>query len=156
MANYDAETFFDDMLNLFQTQLDAKLAALNAEKGDSLIKEAFPDDEYLLNFNQIVMNKDTFVYFGFIDVANPETNGCSTSEAFKMFFSVATIGSDDETLEMKKILRYTRALEEVAQENSTKFQTSTLEIETFKPAVEQFQESNWWLVGGIHITGVIG
>jgi len=100
---YDAETFFDEMLALFRANLNTKTAALNAEKGgDSLLKVDFVDADFVLNFDEQVINKDTFVYYNFIDIATPESSAFCVSQQYKMFFSIMEICTDDETLELKK------------------------------------------------------
>lgn len=157
MAFYDAENFFDDMLALFRANLNAKCTALNTEKSDTLLKTDFVDDDFIINFNDEVINKNAFIYFGWADVSETDSNANCLAESFKMFFSIMDICTNDETLEMKKLLRYTRALAEIAQDNATKFRTSTLEIETFKPiTILDNTGSDWYRGAGIHVTGDIG
>jgi len=155
---YDAETFFDDMVGLIdETALNAKGTSINTEKGDSELKTDWVADDFILNFNESVINKDEFIHYGFIDVETLESNATKVAETFKMFFSIWLICTDDEILEMRKLLRYTRALEEIAKEAALNFKTSILEVETFKPVtVEDNNGSDWYRAAGIHVTGVIG
>lgn len=155
---YDAETFFDDMTGLIDpAALNAKDTALNIEKGDSELKTDWVATDFILNFNESVINLNEFIHYGFVDVSTLESNATKVSETLVIFFSIWLICTDDEVLEMRKLLRYTRALEEIAKEAALNFKTSTLEVETFKPVtVEDNQGSDWYRAAGIHITGVIG
>ena len=158
---YDAETFFDDMVGLFNaTDLNTKCTALNTEKaavGDDAIKTDWATDDFFINFNDSVINRNELMQFGWGDIGTEDSNATRVSEEFKMFFAIWSICTDDETLEMKKLLRYTRALEEIGKEASLNFKTSTLEIDTFKPVtVLDNSDSDWYRAAGIHVTGVIG
>ena len=74
-----------------------------------------------------------------------------------MFFIIWLFCTDDEVLEMRKLLRYTRALEEIVEAQAMSFKPSNLEIETFKPGTAQENSgSNYFKAEGIHVTGVIG
>ena len=155
---YDAETFFNDMTGLIDAAaLNAKGTSLNTEKGDTELKTDWVANDFILNFNESVINKDEFIHHGFVDVETLESNANRVSETFKMFFSIWLICTDDEVLEIRKLLRYTRALEEIAKEAALDFQTSTLEVETFKPVtIGDNNGSDWYRAAGIHVTGVIG
>lgn len=156
---YDTEAFFDEMIAIFNsTNLNAKCTALNTEKGDDELKTDFSDaDSFILNFNEKVMNEEIFVHYGFVDVDTPESVGGKVSEEMKMFFSIWMRCADDEVLEMRKLLRYTRALEEIARDNAFSSQASTLEIEKFAPVtIDDNTGSSWYRAAGIHVTGVVG
>ena len=155
---YDAETFFDDMRDLIDaTALNTKGTELNTEKGDSELKTDWVATDFILNYNEAVLNLNEFIYYGYADVETDNSIGPKTSETFKMFFIIWLFCTDDEVLEMRKLLRYTRALEEIVEAKSTSFKTSTLEIETFKPVTApENSGSNYYKAAGIHVTGVIG
>ena len=157
MAKYDAETFFDDMLGLIQDNINAKCTEINTEKGDTELKTDFNnDDDYLINYNEKVMNEKVFIHYGYDEIQTTQANAGCVAEKFTMFFSVWIRRMDNEVLELRKLLRYTRAFEEIVKENAANFQTSTLEVNTFMPiTVQNNNTSNVFRAGGIHVSGDI-
>jgi len=163
-CNYDIEVFRNSIIQLIQTELNIKITEINAEKNDDFnITDILPQN-YYNDITDQVLNVSPFIYYGFVSL-DSSTTGTKTQTTITMFISVVfdnsntyyandygTYGSGTET----KVLRYTRALKEVIQDNYKKFAwASPLSVTEFTPQDFELNKGSDFKVGGIHVTGTI-
>ncbi len=158
MPRFYIEDLRDYYLNLFQNQLDAKLAAITAERADDVELDTFEAEQYTNTLNEKVMNYESFIFYGFpvIDSVN-NAGGCETPQRITMSVAVVFCNPEDGRLAETQIMRYTRALSEVAAESALENPViSGLVIDEFAPLdMSDNMGSTNMKYGGITITGTI-
>lgn len=157
MARFDLENFRDYFLGLFQTNLSAKVTAINAEKADSITLSSFVADQYTSDMNEKVLNYEEFIYYGFPEILTNANAGMGFSQEITMSFEVVIADPNGGTLAETKLMRYTRALFEIIEENmQANPQIGDIEIEVFSPVtLTDNQGSPLSKVGGISIKGTL-
>lgn len=158
MAQFDVESFGDYFLDLIQTNLSAKITALNAEKNDGITLETFTNAQYIDDMNGEVVNFASFIFYGFPEVVtNMNQNGDFALDV-TMSFEVVFQGTEVGPVVSKKILRYSRALAEIVCENIRKnSQIQSVSVEVLAPVTFiQNANSSRSKIGGIQIKGTIG
>src|SRR5947209_5598149 len=123
MAKYDVENLLTDIQAYMVANFQAKLTEINNEKADGITLSAPDNNAYFLQtINDKIANYDPFVIYG-IDRATTDSLGLMSVR--KWIVSVIIVLAD--TLEADsantqiishKILRYSRALTELFEENS--------------------------------------
>jgi len=158
MAIFDVEGFRDYFLNLFQTELGAKITAINTEKADTITLETFVNNQYVNDMNEKVMNYNEFIFYGFPDISSIANAGYGTAQDITMSFEVVIADSEGGSVAESKIMRYTRALSEVIEDNMNKHpQISDLEYATYSPVTMALNTGTPLVkVGGISLKGSIG
>ena len=111
---FDVEGIIEGIIEVYQAELNAKIASVDAQKDTPLMKE-IPQDGYTTDLNESVSNFDPFVIVS--EVSNDvESQGQSSSETVTI--SVVVIAEDSgETPMYRTMLRYRRCLKEVANDN---------------------------------------
>lgn len=137
MAKYDIENLLADIQAFLQSNLNAKLSAISAEKADGVNLPLIDSNAYFLQtFNDKNASYDPFVFYG-IDKVEGDASGPYASRNYKL--NVIIIASDQgQDLSMpKRMLRYSRALDEIFSENwatigaAVKFRVTSLEPISF-------------------------
>jgi hypothetical protein len=148
----DLETVFTGLSTYIQQNINARIAAINTEKGDSVLSafnsQAWLEgslDEKVKSFNQ----------FGFcyLDDIQNITHGISIVDV-AIFECDLVFAQSADFMDYKRILRYQRALREVAQGAWGKVLKGhdRAEIQTLSPLdVKLFNSSYWYKVIGIRI-----
>lgn len=156
MAQFDIESFRDHFLSLLQDNMVAKVAEINTEKGDSLLS-APANTSYINSFNDTVINLNEFVYYKIKSIETVDSHAGGISRRITMMFVFFLSSPDDWGIAESKILRYTRACEEIISSNARKeSRISDLEINVFEPDMVSFSENSPWMqAGGIQVSGVI-
>lgn len=159
MKKYDIEQLEEDLLAIVQSNLPAKLAEIDAEKNDGIILVAPTDSQYFSTTDDEVNNESVFIMYG-ADDSETVSIASSTSEDVKYFFIVYTNDINSVPGETRKrILRYSRALKEVINENfrSISF-ASSLVVATVAPfSWGENERSPVYKAGGIYLrTTLVG
>ena len=157
MPIFDTEAFRDHYVDLFKANLNAKIAEINTEKSDTIVLGEFTDAQFTSDLNEKVMNYASFIDYGFTDTV-AESNGYgSFSLEITMFFAVVFSEPNGGALSETKIMRYTRALQEVAfADVGAESRIQGIEIQPFAPAdMIDNLASSVVKVGGIQIKGTI-
>jgi len=151
---YDIETFRDQIIALVQANLGAKITAINTEKDDTLSIDDIAAENYYNDITDQVVNISPFIYYGF-DRLESETVGAQTRTSITLFVSVV-FDNTNQTGTESKVLRYTRCLKEIIQENSKKIPAaSPLSVTEFLPVNFELNKGSDFKVGGIHVTATI-
>lgn len=123
MAKYDTEQFLKDLVTLYKANLNTQITALNTEKGDFDIDTIESDAWYFQNLNDNVFNNTVFIAYGLeanAKVSEPQST--NYVKEISVFIEACMADNGDTSSEnvMWQLLRYTRALEEVAFKNYQK------------------------------------
>lgn len=115
MAKIDIEVIEAKFLQVIQDNLSAKLTEINTDKGDSLLTD-IDNSNYLNDFYQSELTPSLFIHYG---ISEPETviAGSEFATNWTLFFDVYLNDQNNLSTVRKRIIRYTRALYEVIQEN---------------------------------------
>lgn len=113
---YDIEQLILDLLAICQGKLNAKLAAIDAEKDDGISLPQIPPNAYFFqSLDEEAAPFNQFVYFGVEDPI-PDSNGPYAAESVTVYFIVVIKRTPESRRLMQKVLRYQRALKEIFQE----------------------------------------
>lgn len=114
----DIEDIENFIIALIQENLPAKIAAINAEKGDSLLED-IPSQNYLEDFFSSELTQSRFVHYGSWPL---ETDNITYdfAENWAMFIDVYLLIENNADSARKIVLRYTRAFREIIKENMDK------------------------------------
>lgn len=154
VKKYDIESFRDDVINMIIDGLPAKIAAINAEKNDDYILTDIDVSNYYNDITDQVSNISPFIYYGLsgVEVA---TNGAASRLDVTMFVSIVFDNSNKPGVE-NLMLRYTRCLREIIQENyKKKAAASPLKVDEFVPANFSLNKGSDFKIGGIHVTATL-
>lgn len=157
MAKFDIESFQDSVLQIIKDNINAKIAEINTEKADSITLETIDTTNAFANdLNEVVVNFDPFVYHG-ISAINPTAIGGATSNNITLFFEVIFAYNADGNSQIRKVLRYSRILQEIVEEKQRKILgVSNLEIQQLVPLDVRLSESDQqYKIGGIHLSGTL-
>ena len=118
MARYDVEQAVRDVATMFKNNLNTKIAAINTEKGDFSIS-TIDSNAWFFHHIPVVWNYPVFMIYGFENLSLNGFQEDNAVEAIELFFEVAIPDTNEAASEAQvyKLLRYARALKEIAQEN---------------------------------------
>lgn len=128
---YDPEKLVQDLLKMFRDNLPAKLAAINTEKGDSLLVAPDLEAWFFQNLNDSSFNFEPFVVYSIDAMTIGSNNTAAASKNIVVSFEVAFVdhGENDSDNIYRKLLRFTRALEEIFFEKKRESIPSCVELE---------------------------
>ena len=112
----DFEQLLDSVQSILSSKLSAKLTAITAEKGDSIVLPPVKSEAYFLqSLDEAAVNFDPFIAYG---IENIESVSLGSHTAEKIFISVVIVLSDNGRKDINRIMfRYSRALKEIFEEN---------------------------------------
>ena len=127
MAKLDTERLLKRFRTVLQNNLDAKLTALTAEYlaedtiefGGSVVLEPVDAADYYFNSSPIALNVGIFILIGIQSIAST-TSGPSVAKGYEIFVTIGHTGlknNANHNYIESKILRYTRAIQEVVSDN---------------------------------------
>lgn len=127
MGKLDTERLIKRFRTVLQDNLDAKLAAITAEYatedasefGDSITLETIAASSYFFNTSPLSLNIGVFIIIG-VQAIGSTTSGPSVAKAYEIFVTIAHTGLKNDPTHNQtesKILRYTRAIQEVILDN---------------------------------------
>ena len=155
MSKFDIEGFSEYFVSMMKTNLAAKIAEISAEKNDTIVIEPPKDKHFIHTINDQALNFDPFIHYGFSNIS-AVGNGIAVKYTPTMFFAFYFIDTGKGDIAEKKLLRYTRAMTEIATSKSTEnSMISALEVVPLPPALVALSEQDGaeLKVGGIEITG---
>lgn len=155
---YDLEKLRDDLLAIVTNNLAAKIAEINAEKGDGITLDVPDLTASMRSMNDRIVNEGLILHYGLVEVEPRVTAGASTSFDVTMFFMIAFEQDVNANIDHeRKSLRYSRALYEVFLDNyRTLKRVSGLTVMPYAPVDWQPNaDSPYWKVGGVEVTTTI-
>lgn len=132
---YDTERFLRDAEILYKAKLNAAIAEINAEKNDFTIPAIKAEAWYFGHLPKIWSHKQ-FIVWTLAGIDPTDRAKGSTLRTVKIEFEVCQPDSGEKEAEQVtwKLLRYTRALEKVANENFAELRsTASLVVDNLTP-----------------------
>lgn len=135
MARYDLEKLLNDMKAVAVAGLNAKLAAISAEKGDEIA--LLPIEEGAYFFQVLDKSKaghhKAFIFYGASD-PTVQAIGASTAEDYEIFFIVVLRETVEGEAFSTRLMRYARALKEIFETAFTQNKIRTrISVSTITP-----------------------
>lgn len=134
MPRYDLEELCSDIAGILQSQLNAKLAAIDSDKNDGISLAQLSSDAYFFQeLNNNTINYDPFLLYGVEAIQTVSQEGAAGQEAtISVIVVLSDPGSDSDV--PKRMFRYSRALKEIFEENYSLFRISVkLKIQNLMP-----------------------
>jgi hypothetical protein len=117
MARVDLEAVCVAIEAFMKQQLNAKIAALNTEKGDSITLSDVPDTAYYFSsFGSEMGNFDPCILYGVKNIEVIDSQGGAAIEKNTVQIYVIKADNGNDKLIARRMLRYQRALKEIFQE----------------------------------------
>jgi len=142
---YDLELFITDFKTVFQANLNAKIAEVNTEKNtetsetnDNFSINTLRTKDWYMNQVPQVWNSNQFIVYGLMDLKTEQAQETSFKMTPTLFIEVIIPDQGEQLIEsaIYKLLRYTRCLYEVANENYDEFRHyGKLKMDSLPPAM---------------------
>jgi hypothetical protein len=158
MSKLDIELIESKILQIVKDNFSAKITEINNDKNDAITIDDIPSKNFIMNLDSEPLNSSLFINYGLADSEIIEELG-SFSTVWTLFYVVYI----NEINQMKgskirsKVLRYTRALEEIITENSDKISryTTLPKISHILPQDVENTERTPYKIGGIKLDIII-
>jgi hypothetical protein len=144
---YDIELFIKDVKSILTTNLNNKITAINTEKNnqtdetsDNFSISLIPTNGYYFQQLPDVRSYQHFVIYGLYDIKIRESLAGGHLQDVSIFIEVVLADTGDirDKSQIYKLLRYTRSLQEVFNENFDKIRGyGQLKIESLPPTIIQ-------------------
>ena len=119
MGKIDIERIEQEILTIVKANFAAKIAEINADKNDGLILEDVDSANYFNDFYQAELTASLFIFYGIKEPVTQSPGGDS-AETWTIFYNVFVQNENNLSVIRSQVLRYTRALKEIINENSNK------------------------------------
>lgn len=146
----DIEQVEQVILGIVQSKLAAKVTEINTDKGDSLLTDIAVEN-YFSDFYDEELTASKFIFFG-IEQPEAQSIGSDSAETWTIFYKVFIQQENNLSTIRSSVLRYTRALKEIINENSRLIarHCSKGEISNLTPEnVEDINNNTPFKMGGI-------
>jgi len=150
MGKNDIEKVEQVILGIVQSNLAAKVVEINTDKGDTLLTD-IASDKYFSDFYQKESTGSKFIFFG-IEQPEAQSIGVDSAETWTIFYKIFIEQQNNLSTIRSSVLRYTRALKEIINENSSLIarHCSKGEISNLTPEnVEDINNNTPFKMGGI-------
>ena len=137
MAKYDVETYLTDLKSIFQSNLNNRITAINAEKTGLQIP-LIPDEAWYFNHIPEVWSYNQFVVWGLNGISLSSSQPGAAIQTVDAFIEVAVQDKGQKVNEqvIYQLLRYSRSLLEVATKNHDRIQGyGNLQLESLSPSL---------------------
>ena len=123
-SRYDTESMLRDIETKFKANLNSEIAIINAEKGDFTIPDIVTPDAWYLQYLPRTFSYKNFLMWGIESSTITDSQPGNRISTHKFFLEVVVSDGGEKQTDaiLYSLLRYTRALEEVARKNSDMFQ----------------------------------
>ncbi len=153
-SKYDIESYLNEVVGIIQENLPAKIIAINTEKSDSITLATIANEDYYVDASEQIWNKNQFIYYGIIDLSTT-TNGAKTAIEITLNFEVV-FNNTNQSNTLERVLRYSRCLREVIQDNfKGKNKSTGFSVSELVPANAPLNEGSDFKIGGIEIISTI-
>lgn len=151
MSRPDLETLEDDLIQIIEENLPAKLIEINAEKSDGITTENVARENWYDSPTDEVFNRNIYAVYGFDSITGLSPG--RKAATIKWTFEIALTDEQDTKAGRRKAMRYARALKEIFELNAFRFSyLSAFEIQIFAPVGIQDIKGTKLKVSGIQIT----
>jgi len=152
---YDLETLEADFLAILQEKIPAKITAINTAKNDTLLTT--PDNaDYFVDLSARKPNTPTvFIHYGLGEIEALD-NGGEIAEVVQLF-CIFMVNKKNNQDARKMVLRYTRAVKEVINENFRRLRnSSSMKVMTLMPGdfVDEQNNGKYTAGGAVFETSI--
>ncbi len=150
MSIYDIEDYIKDLRDLYIAQLNTEIGIVNTAKGDFTIATINASAWYLTRLPKI-FSYEQFIVWGLDETPLTDRQENSGMQTIRTFFEVvlADAGEKESESVVFKLLRYTRALQQVLNKNPNKFRGIA------HPVVDRLEPTQFDVLGKLyHSAGV--
>lgn len=160
MSRFDTETLIKKCLTLVQAELNTKIQEINTEKGDFEIDTIEPGAYYFAQLPAEVYNYSAFVVYGFMNNPTLESsNEFNQIKSLEIFFEVVSVdaGENEGQNVIYKLLRYSRALEDIFNKNFSKIMEGygKIQVSNLTPTTLFSMEGKTVRSAGVSVTARI-
>lgn len=115
-TRYDLEMLLTDVLAVMTDNLNTKITSINTEKNDSITLSQVNSSAYFLQtMDAAQANFSPFILYGVEDILSV-ASGPGTAKHYQLQVALLMENLDEPNI-AKRMFRYSRALEEIFQEN---------------------------------------
>ncbi len=142
----DLEYYLLRIKELLQDKLPSKLTAIDTEKNDGLVLPQIENDAYFFQgYHERMTNYSDFIIYG-IDQIESVSQNAINAKNFTFFVEIAFTDRGEIDVNLKKMLRYGRALEEIFLDNYAKILGHTrFNIQLLEPITFESKEAGVFL-----------
>lgn len=167
MARFDTENLMTNVLAIMTANLNAKIAAIEAEKiaggapatnlqpvDNTIGADGTPNGYFEQTWSDKILNINPAIFYGLENITATSI-GPATAERYSIFIEVVLVDSGMDNLTKYRIHRYSRALKEIFEENYASLMSAAqIKIETVRPISFKLDlnSSEEIKVGGISLT----
>jgi hypothetical protein len=162
---YDAEMFLVDVRNIFRANLNDRIDLINTEKQtitsgteDDFAIDKISDKAWYLSHVPKVMNYEQFVCWGLDDVTIEQAQPDGAKQKITVFVEVVIPDKGEKYREstIYKLLRYSRALQDIALKNFDKIQGyGSIQVESLSPTLVSI-DGKMLRTSGINVSASFG
>lgn len=134
---YDLECLLDGVEAILKAQLNAQIAAIEAEKiaGGYPATDVQPVDTdayHRQTWSDKILNMAPAIFYGVEDIQTVGL-GPATAEEIKIFVEVVTVDSGMDDLGGRRLMRYSRAVKQVLEKNWDKIAPGKCKVSQIRP-----------------------
>jgi len=161
MSKFGVEEFFDQAITVLKAGFNSKIDEINEEKsaeGTELELEKIVDDsQYFEDFLSKVVSKEFFVVHRIQGLEPLASVGSKTATEVTLIFFVCYIDRQGGMRDIKKGLRYGRAITEIFKEKyDMDSRVSSIALKSYYPTSGQFDGSSQvYKIAGCELKGTI-
>ena len=153
MARYDTEQFLKDVETKFKSKISGKITALNTEKGDFNLDDITESQFFIEHIPQI-WNYPVIIVWTINETRQQTRQNDNLLKSIEVDYNVllSDSGNSKDQSWFWKLLRYSRALADIAHENFDSYQGVTkTQIEDLLPTSWTVSPQKVLRAGGIRI-----
>ena len=136
---FDQEDLLDAILEIMTTKLNARIAAVEAEKvakGKGLtptLATVASNAYFLQTWSNAILNRSPAIFYG-VEEVSAQDGGSIAAKTYKIFCEIVVLDDGMRNDTHRRIARYSRALEEIFSEAFGSIESSSrIKIETVRP-----------------------
>lgn len=156
-VKYDVEQMIRDLATMFQANLNTKIDEINTAKGDFSIS-TINASAWFFQHIPSTWNYPVFVIYGFDNIDATEVQEDNMVQEVTSFFEVVIPDSNEteSDAQIYKLLRYARALREVANENYDSLRGySKIKVASLTPTAIELPNGKSLKASGVRISASI-
>ena len=153
----DLEYYLARIKELLQDKLPSKLTEIDSEKNDGLVLPQIENDAYFFQgYHERMVNYSDFIIYGIDEIQSNSVNAMN-NKTYTFFVEIAFTDRGENDVNLKKMMRYGRALEEIFLENYAKILGNTrFNIQLLEPITFESKESGVFLNSiGVKVTATL-
>jgi len=150
----DVENIVDKVKEIYENNMNAELTVIDTEKADGITIPSIPANGYYISLYDQLPNKDPFMVFD-VDISSTDSVNCETGKNIEVTVMVIKEDVNNDDRMWRIMMRYQRALLEIAEANFDIGKLLNRSEVTSVPIVGLFDGQIRRQASAIIITGVL-